>query len=62
MGKMSDKFEEISGKAKQKLGEASGDERLEAEGDTERTKAKGKQAAQHMKDAAGKARDAMRND
>ncbi|WP_139346635.1 CsbD family protein [Sinomonas mesophila] len=49
--KIRNKAEELSGKAKERLGEATDDERLEAEGQAEQTKAGLKQAGEHLKDA-----------
>lgn len=49
--KMEHKAEELGGKAKEALGRASDDERLEAEGKGEQTKANLKQAGDKVKDA-----------
>jgi uncharacterized protein YjbJ (UPF0337 family) len=49
--KMRNKGEEMLGKAKEKLGEATDDERLEAEGRGEEAKADIKQAGEKVKDA-----------
>ncbi len=49
--KMEHKAEELGGKAKEALGKASDDERLEAEGKGEQSKANLKQAGDKVKDA-----------
>lgn len=49
--KMRHKAEELGGKAKEALGKATDDERLEAEGKGEQSKADLKQAADKVKDA-----------
>ncbi|GEN81348.1 CsbD family protein [Actinotalea fermentans] len=49
--KMEHKAEELGGKAKEALGKASDDEKLEAEGRGEQTKANLKQAGDKVKDA-----------
>lgn len=58
--KVQHKAEELKGAAKEKYGDATHNERLEAEGTTERTEAKTKQAGEHVKDAGRNARDAFR--
>jgi uncharacterized protein YjbJ (UPF0337 family) len=50
--KASNKAEEIKGKAKETTGKAVGNERLEAEGAADQTKADVKQAGEKVKDAA----------
>ncbi|WAC67069.1 CsbD family protein [Agrococcus sp. SL85] len=50
--KIRNKAEELGGKAKEVLGAATGNERLEAEGKADQTEAKAKQAGEHVKDAA----------
>lgn len=64
--KLSNKGEEAAGKMKEKAGEMTDDERLEAEGRTEKSKAKGKQvlddAAEKAKGTAEGARDAFKRD
>ncbi|ASW55074.1 CsbD family protein [Plantactinospora sp. KBS50] len=57
--KVSNKFEELKGAAKQKYGDATDNESVEAEGATERTEAQAKQAGEHLKDAGRDARDAL---
>jgi uncharacterized protein YjbJ (UPF0337 family) len=49
--KIKNAAEDISGKAKEAFGKASGNERLEAEGDADQTKANVKQAGENVKDA-----------
>jgi len=49
--KMRNKGEEMLGEAKEKLGQATDDERLEAEGRGEQAKADMKQAGEKVKDA-----------
>jgi uncharacterized protein YjbJ (UPF0337 family) len=50
--KASNKAEEIKGKAKETTGKTVGNERLEAEGAADQTKADVKQAGEKVKDAA----------
>jgi uncharacterized protein YjbJ (UPF0337 family) len=45
------KGEELKGKAKEKLGEATGNEQWQAEGKAEQTKSELKQAGEKVKDA-----------
>ena len=49
--KARNKLDELTGKAKEHVGDASGDEQLEAEGRLERGKASLKQAGEKVKDA-----------
>jgi uncharacterized protein YjbJ (UPF0337 family) len=49
--KMTNKVDELKGRTKKTVGEATDDERLEAEGRTEKTKANVKQAGEKIKDA-----------
>lgn len=49
--KIKNKAEELSGKAKEKTGEMTDNERLEAEGKIDQSKAKFKQAGEDVKDA-----------
>jgi uncharacterized protein YjbJ (UPF0337 family) len=49
--KMDHKMEELAGKAKEKVGQATGDEELEAQGDRDQTKSNLKQAGEKVKDA-----------
>jgi uncharacterized protein YjbJ (UPF0337 family) len=49
--KASNKMEELGGKLKEKVGEASGDRSLEAQGERDQSKANLKQAGEKVKDA-----------
>lgn len=49
--KIKDKIEEIKGAVKGKVGVATGDEQLEAEGQADQTKGNLKQAGEKIKDA-----------
>lgn len=51
LDKAKNKAEEVSGKVKEKTGQATGNERLEAEGDVDQTKGNLKQAGEKVKDA-----------
>ena len=51
LDKAKNKAEEMTGKAKEKAGQATGDERLEAEGNVDQTKGNLKQAGEKVKDA-----------
>jgi uncharacterized protein YjbJ (UPF0337 family) len=57
--KVKNKAEELTGKAKQGIGDATNDERLIAEGQAQETSAHAKQAGEHVKDAGRDARDAL---
>lgn len=59
--KISNAAEEAFGAAKEKTGELTGDEELEAEGRTEKAEAEIKQAGEHVKDAAEDAKDAAKD-
>ena len=48
--KMNNKVDELKGRTKEAVGEATDDERLETEGRTEQTKANLKQAGEKIKD------------
>ncbi|QXQ11967.1 CsbD family protein [Paeniglutamicibacter sp. Y32M11] len=50
--KISNKAQETAGKAKEKLGDATDNEQLQAEGTEDQVEAKTKQAGEHLKDAA----------
>lgn len=50
--KISNQAEELKGKAKEAFGDATDNERLEREGQTDQGKANAKQAGEHVKDAA----------
>ncbi|PYI64994.1 CsbD family protein [Arthrobacter livingstonensis] len=50
--KISNKAQEAAGKAKETLGDATNNEKLQAEGAGDQAAAKAKQAGEHVKDAA----------
>ncbi len=50
--KISNKVQEAAGKTKEKVGDATDNERLQAEGAIDQAAAKVKQAGEHLKDAA----------
>lgn len=50
--KISNKAQEAVGKLKKKTGDATDNERLQAEGAKDEAKARAKQAGEHLKDAA----------
>jgi uncharacterized protein YjbJ (UPF0337 family) len=54
------KAEEIAGKAKRKIGDATGDTGLQAEGGAEEAKARAKQAADEVTERARQAADEIR--
>jgi uncharacterized protein YjbJ (UPF0337 family) len=58
--KAKNKAEELKGDMKEKIGDATDNERLQAEGATEKAEAKAKQAGEHVKDAARDTRDVFR--
>jgi len=51
VGSMDDKLQELKGDAKEKIGGATGDESLQAEGQADQTKGNLKQAGEKVKDA-----------
>jgi uncharacterized protein YjbJ (UPF0337 family) len=51
--------EELGGKAKEAVGDATDNEQLEAEGKTQQTKAAAKQAGDHLRDAAQDVKDGL---
>lgn len=57
--KVKNKAEELAGKAKQGVGEATDNERLFAEGQAQESAAHAKQAGEHAKDAGRNVRDAL---
>ena len=57
--KVKNKAEELTGKAKQGIGDATDNERLVAEGQAQETSAHTKQAGEHVKDAGKDVRDAF---
>ncbi|WP_411730954.1 CsbD family protein [Paeniglutamicibacter sp.] len=50
--KISNKAQEVAGQAKEKLGDATDNEQLQAQGIKDQAAAKAKQAGEHVKDAA----------
>ncbi|WP_409494099.1 CsbD family protein [Amycolatopsis sp. cmx-11-12] len=58
--KISNKAEEFGGKAKEAAGDATGNEELRAEGQTDQAKAGLKGAVENVKDAVGDAADKIR--
>lgn len=58
--KVEHKAEELKGAAKEKWGDATDNEDLQAEGAGERTIAQGKQAGDHLKDAGENVKDAFK--
>ena len=59
--KIKHKAEELKGAAKEKLGDATDNHSMQAEGAAERRAAQAKQAGDHLGDAGRNARDALRN-
>jgi len=57
--KIRHKAEEIKGAAKEKFGDATDNESMQAEGAAERRAAQAKQAGDHLQDAGRNARDAV---
>lgn len=49
--KLQNSAEDVQGRAKEKIGDATGDEEMQAEGQTDQTKANLKQAGEKVKDA-----------
>jgi uncharacterized protein YjbJ (UPF0337 family) len=58
--KARNKAEELKGTVKERIGDASDNESMQAEGARERAAAKAKQAGENVKDAGRDARDAFR--
>lgn len=59
--KAKNKLEETVGKAKEVIGDATGNEKLEAEGRAEQGAAGVKQASEHLKDGATDVKDAVKD-
>lgn len=59
--KISNAAQEQAGKAKQGIGDATDNERLEAEGHKDEAAAKAKQAGEHVKDAGKDLKDGLGN-
>ncbi|WP_248959895.1 CsbD family protein [Sphaerisporangium perillae] len=60
--KISNKAEQLKGKVKQGVGDATGDEELSAEGEADMAKGGLKQAGERVKDAAKNVKDAFKKD
>lgn len=60
--KASNKIEELAGKAKTAVGDATDDSSLEAEGRADQSSAKAKQAGENIKDALRDAAGAVKGD
>jgi uncharacterized protein YjbJ (UPF0337 family) len=58
--KVGNKAEELKGAAKEKVGDLTNNESMQAEGAAEKTAARAKQAGEHLADAGRDARDALR--
>ncbi|GHJ07963.1 hypothetical protein TPA0907_23300 [Micromonospora humidisoli] len=58
--KAKNKAQELTGAAKERLGDMTDNERMRAEGSTEQSEARARQAGEHVKDAGRDVRDAMR--
>lgn len=58
--KFSNKAEELKGRAKENIGEATGDEELRAEGRADQTEGGLKQAGEKLKDAGKKVKDVFK--
>jgi uncharacterized protein YjbJ (UPF0337 family) len=59
--KAKNKIEEATGGVKEKLGEATGNEDIEAEGRADQAEGKTRQAGEHAKDAGRDLKDAAKN-
>ena len=57
--KAKNKAEELTGKAKQRIGDATDNESLVAKGQAQETAANTKQAGEHLKDVGRDVRDAL---
>ena len=57
--KAKNKAEELTGKTKQRIGDATDNESLVAEGQAQETAANTKQAGEHLKDVGRDVRDAL---
>jgi len=56
-----EKFDQVKGKAKERVGEATDDEDLEAEGKLDQAKGKAKEGWEDTKEAGAKAKEAVRD-
>lgn len=59
--KIKNAAEDLTGKAKEALGDAKGDEKLQTEGQGDQAKASFKDAGENVKDAASDAKDGFKN-
>ncbi|MEV7965933.1 CsbD family protein [Sphaerisporangium sp. NPDC088356] len=59
--KISNKAEELKGKVKKGVGDATGDDELRAEGEADETKGNMKQAGERVKDAAKNVKNAFKD-
>jgi len=57
--KIQNKAQEMGGKGKEAVGDATGDDRLRAEGQADQSESKVKQAAEKVKDAASNIKGAV---
>ncbi|MGH3458680.1 CsbD family protein [Aeromicrobium sp.] len=58
--KIKNKLDKVTGAGKEKLGEARGDRKQEAEGKADQSKADLKQSGEHIKDAGSDAKDSFK--
>jgi len=59
--KIKNKAQEVAGKAKEKVGEITGNDELRREGQADQAEAGVKQAGEKVKDGVGDAKDAVKN-
>lgn len=57
--KIKNKVQEVAGKAKEKLGDATGNEEMQREGQADQAEAGVKQTGEKVKDGVGDAKDAV---
>lgn len=57
--KAKNKTQEVTGEAKEKIGEHTGNEDLQAQGQADQSEGALKQAGEKLKDAGGKVKDAL---
>lgn len=60
--KIQNKAQELGGKGKEAVGDATGDEELQREGQADQTESGLKQAGEKIKDAGSKVKDAVTRD
>ncbi|MGI9085232.1 MAG: CsbD family protein [Aeromicrobium sp.] len=58
--KIKNTVDRVTGAAKEKIGDARGDEQQQAEGKADQSKADLKQSGEHIKDAASDAKDSFK--